>query len=122
MGKVVAFAEFFAQDFHDVFGVVIVFGKDQCLGNPFAIALMRSREDFGEQLIPEGFDDGADLVGGDDIAVELGWGRTRSLRPGLVPSASRGFRDRAFLPRSRRQAGGATASEMAWCGCGRRRS
>ncbi len=66
LGEVVALGEFFSQDFDDRFGVGIVFGKDEGLGN-FGAAW----EYFGKQFIPEGFDDGADLVRGDDVAVEL---------------------------------------------------
>ncbi len=64
--KLVALAKFFAQDFHDFFSVVVVFGKDQRLGH-FGAA----REYLGVQPIAEGGDDFADLVGRLHAAVQL---------------------------------------------------
>ncbi len=66
LGEVVAFGEFFSQDFDDVFRMGVVFGEDEGFGN-FGAA----REYFGKEFIPEGFDDGAGLVRGDDVAFEL---------------------------------------------------
>ena len=66
LGEVVALAEFLAQDLDDVLGVVVVLGEEQGFGN-----LGAAGEDFGEQLVAEGAHDGADLVRGDHVAVEL---------------------------------------------------
>ena len=66
LGEFVALAEFLAQDFDDVFGVVVVLGEDEGLGHFGA-----GGEDFAEQFVAEGAHDGADLVRGDDVAVEL---------------------------------------------------
>ena len=64
--KLVALAKFFAQDFHNFFGVVIVFGKDQRLGH-----LGAAREDVGMQPVAKGGDDFANLVGRLHAAVQL---------------------------------------------------
>src|SRR6266849_8764185 len=66
LGELVAFAEFFAKDLHDVFGVAVVFGENEGFGDFGAAG-----EDFGEEFFLEGFDDGADLVFGNNVAVEL---------------------------------------------------
>ena len=66
LGEVVALAEFLAHDLDDVLGVGVVLGEDEGLGHPGAAG-----EDFGEELVAEGADDGADLVRGDHVAVEL---------------------------------------------------
>ncbi len=58
LAEVVAFGELFANDLNDVVGVVIVFGEDEGLRDLW----VRLGEDFGEQLVSEGTDDGADLV------------------------------------------------------------
>ena len=64
--KLVALAKFFAQDFHDLFGVVVVFGKDQRLGH-----LGAAGENFGVQPVAKGGDDFANLVGRLHAAVQL---------------------------------------------------
>jgi hypothetical protein len=69
--EVVAFAEFFADEGDDVFGVPVGLGKDEGLGHPVAAA---AGEEVGEEFFPEGSYHGADLVGDDDGAVELGFG------------------------------------------------
>ena len=66
LGEVVALAELLAEDFDDVLGVGVVLGEDEGLGH-----LGAAGKDLGEELVAEGFDDGADLVRGDDVAVEL---------------------------------------------------
>lgn len=66
LGEVVALAELLAHDLDDVLGVGVVLGKDQGLGHPLAAG-----EDLGEELVTVGLDDLADLVRGDDVAVEL---------------------------------------------------
>ena len=66
LAEVVALAEFLAHDLDDVLGVGVVLGEDEGLGH-----LGAAGEDFGEQLVAEGADDGADLVRGDHVAVEL---------------------------------------------------
>ena len=53
-------------DLDDVVGVGVVLGEDERLGDFGAAG-----EDLGEEAVAEGADDGADLVGGDDVAVEL---------------------------------------------------
>ena len=50
----------------DVVGVGVVLGEDEGLGD-----LGAAGKDFGEEPVAEGADDGADLVGSDDGAVEL---------------------------------------------------
>lgn len=71
-------AELLADDVDDVFGVAVVLGKDERLGHPGFVeahGLGTSGtvgEDLGEEFFPEGPDDGADLIGDDDGAVELG--------------------------------------------------
>ncbi len=66
LGEVVALAELFADDLDDILGVGVVLGEDERLGH-----LGAAGKDFGEELVPEGADDGADLVRGDHVAVEL---------------------------------------------------
>ena len=66
LGEVVALAELLAHDLDDVLGVRVVLCEDQRLRYPLA-----PREDLGEQLVAEGAHDGADLVRGDHVAVEL---------------------------------------------------
>ena len=66
LGELVALAELLAEDFDDVLRVGVVLGKDEGLGHFGAAG-----KDVGEELVPEGFDDGADLVRGDYVAVEL---------------------------------------------------
>ena len=66
LAEVVALAELLAKDFDDIFGVGVVLGEDQGLGHFGAAG-----KDFGEELVLEGSDDGADLVRGDHVAVEL---------------------------------------------------
>ena len=66
LGEVVALAELFADDLDDVFGVGVVLGEDERLRHFGAAG-----KDLGKELVPEGADDGADLVRGDDVAVEL---------------------------------------------------
>ena len=65
-GELVALAEDLADDLHDVVGVGVVLGEDQRLGDGRAAG-----EQLGEQLVLERLDDRADLVLGDDRAVEL---------------------------------------------------
>ena len=59
LGKVVALAKLFAQDFDNFFGVVVVFGKHQGFGH-----LGAAGEDLARQPVAKGADDGANLVGG----------------------------------------------------------
>ena len=66
LAEVVAAAEFVADDFDDVVGVAVVFGEDERLGNVAA-----SGEDFRRELVAEGADNGADLIVGNDVTVEL---------------------------------------------------
>ncbi len=66
LGEFVALAELLAEDFDDVFRVGVVLGEDEGLGH-----LGAAGKDLGEELVLEGFDDGADLVRGDHVAVEL---------------------------------------------------
>ena len=63
--EVVPLAELLPHDLHDVVGVVVVLGEDQRLRH-----LGAAGEDLGEELLLEGADDGADLVGRDHVAVE----------------------------------------------------
>ena len=64
--EVVPLAEFLAHDLDDVVGVGIVLGEDQRLGHPGAAG-----KDLSEELLLERLDDGADLVRGHHVAVEL---------------------------------------------------
>ena len=66
LGEVVALAEFFANDLDDIFGVAVVLGEDERLRHFGAAG-----KDFSEELVPVGPNDGADLIRGDDVAVEL---------------------------------------------------
>src|SRR5439155_4717772 len=66
LGEVVALAELLADDLDDIFGVAVVLGKDERLRYFGATG-----KDFAEELVPVGADDGADLIGGDDVAVGL---------------------------------------------------
>ena len=63
--------------------MAVVLGEDQGLRH-----LGAAGEDLGEELVPEGADDGADLVLGDDVAVEVAR-RRRSGPRRASPSASR---------------------------------
>ena len=65
-GEVVALAEHLADDLDDVVGVRVVLGEDQRLRH-----LGAAGEDLGEEPVAEGLEHGADLVLGDDGAVEL---------------------------------------------------
>ena len=62
----VAAAELVADDLDDVLGVAVVLGEDQRLGD-----FRPARKEVGEEPVAERADDGADLVAGDDAAVEL---------------------------------------------------
>ena len=66
LGELVAFAELLADDLDDIFGVAVVFGEDERLWY-FGPA----GKDFAEKLVSVGADDGADLIRGNDVAVEL---------------------------------------------------
>ena len=66
LGEFVALAELLAEDFDDVLRVGIVLREDEGLGH-----LGAAGKDLGEELLLEGFDNGADLVRGDHVAVEL---------------------------------------------------
>ena len=73
---VVALAELLAHDPHDVLGVAVGLGEDQRLGDvrePSVLVGLTVGEDR-RQVVAQGSDDGADLVLGDDLAVELGLG------------------------------------------------
>ena len=67
LAEVVALAEHLAADSDDVVGVGVVLGEDEGLGHIGAAG-----EDLGEEAVAEGGEDGANLVRGDDIAVEVG--------------------------------------------------
>ncbi len=66
LGELIALAELLAEDFNDVFRVGVVLGKDKGLRH-----LGATGKDVGEELVLEGFDDGANLVRSDHVAVEL---------------------------------------------------
>ena len=57
-----------ADDADDLFGVVIVFGEDQGLGHPLTGA---AAEEIDAELVAETLEDGPDLVGDGDGAVEV---------------------------------------------------
>jgi hypothetical protein len=97
LGEVVALAELLAHDLDDVLGVVVVLGEDERLGQGSSLA---AGEDLGEQLVAEGAHDGADLVRGDHVAVEL-VGVVGEVVVELLPSASCGCRGPASPPSSR---------------------
>jgi hypothetical protein len=77
--EVVSFAELFADDIDDVLGVAVVLGEDEGLGHPGFVEAHgfgtggAVGEDLGEEFFPEGPDDGAELIGDDNGAVELGF-------------------------------------------------
>ena len=62
----VALAELLADDADNVVGVAVVLGEDDRLGHDAAV-----REYLREELVPERPYDGANLVFGHDIAIEL---------------------------------------------------
>ena len=64
--ELVALAELLPDDADDVVGVAVVLGEDDRLGHDGAV-----REYLREELVPERPYDGANLVFGDDFAVEL---------------------------------------------------
>ena len=66
MRELVAAAKLFAQDFHNLFGVVVVFGKDQGLGQ-----LLPLGEHVRLPAVAQGAHHGADLVGRLHGAVQL---------------------------------------------------
>jgi len=66
LAKVVALAELLADDLDDVVGVAVIAGEYQCLGDFGAAG-----EDIGEELLAKLADDGADLVRGDHVAIEI---------------------------------------------------
>src|SRR5690606_37184059 len=67
----VPLAELVADDLDDVVGVGVGLGEDEGFGDLVgAVGVGAVGEDFGE-LVAEGFDDGADLGGVDDVAVEF---------------------------------------------------
>src|SRR5439155_2937773 len=66
LGEVVPLAELLAQNLNDIVGVAVVLGKDQCFGH-FGAA----RENLREETVSKGLNDGANLVFGNYIAVEL---------------------------------------------------
>ena len=65
-GELVPLAEHLAGDLDDLVGVRVVLGEDQRLRH-----LGAAGEDLGEEPVAEGLEHGADLVAGDDGAVEL---------------------------------------------------
>ncbi len=65
--ELVAAAEFLADDLDDGFGVVVVLGEDQGLGQ-----FRAAREHLGLPAVAEGLHHGADLVGRLHAAVQLG--------------------------------------------------
>ena len=94
LAEVVALAELLADDLDDVVGVAVGLGEDQGLRH-----LLAAGEDL-RQLVAEGADDGADLVGVDDVAVELRGGVVLVLVLALPPLA-RGSGARASRPAAR---------------------
>ena len=85
LGEFVALAELLAEDFDDVLRVGVVLREDEGLGH-----LGAAGKDLGEELLLEGFDDGADLVRGDHVAVEL-VGIVGEVVAELFPSVGAGF-------------------------------
>ena len=67
----VALAEFLADDLDDVVGVRIGLGEDERLGHFVGAVGGGAFGENGRQLVAEGADDGADLRGVDDVAVEF---------------------------------------------------
>ena len=66
LAEVVALVELLAHDAHNVVGVGIVLGEDDSLGHVAAVG-----EHLGEQPVPEGLDDGTNLVYRHHVAVKL---------------------------------------------------
>ena len=66
LAELIALAELLSNDLDYVVGVAIVAGEDEGLGG-----LGAAGEDIGEELVAEFADDGADLVWGDHVAIEL---------------------------------------------------
>ena len=66
LAEVVALVELLPDGPNYVVGVAVVLGEDDGLGDVLAMG-----EDVGEQLVAEGLDDGANLVDGHHVAVQL---------------------------------------------------
>ena len=64
LAEIVALGEFLPHDIHDVVGVAVVLGEDDGLGH-----MLATWEYLGRYLVPEGLDDGANLVHRHHIAV-----------------------------------------------------
>ena len=92
LGEVVAAAEFLAQDLDDGFGVVVVLGEDQGLGQFRAL-----REEVALPVVAQGAGDGADLVGRLHAAVEF-FGRVFEVVVELPVAAGAGFLVAHFQP------------------------
>ena len=68
LGEVVALAEHVAHDADDLLGVIVVLGEDKRLRD-----LAPAWKELGEQRVPIGLDNGADLVRRNHRAVEVAW-------------------------------------------------
>ena len=66
LAEIVPLAEFLPNNVHDILGMGIVFGKDECLGY-----FLSAGEYLGKQLFLKGSDNCPYLVGGNHIAVQL---------------------------------------------------
>ena len=64
--QVVVATKLLAHDVHNVFSVAVVFCEDERLGHFFT-----AREHVREHAVFEGHDEGADLVLGDHVAVQV---------------------------------------------------
>src|ERR1035438_2721940 len=66
LAEIVAFAELLADDLHNIIGVAVVAGEHKRLRDFGAAG-----KDVGKELVAKFADDGANLVGGDNVAIEI---------------------------------------------------
>src|SRR5699024_4875467 len=65
--ELVSLAELVPNNLNNIIGVAVGLGKDQGFGD-----FLSPREQYREQVVPEGTNHGADLAGVDDVPVQLG--------------------------------------------------
>ena len=66
LAEVIACAEHFTADAYDVVGVIVILGKDEGFGE-----IRAARKHFGEDLVAESGEHGANLIRCNDVAVEF---------------------------------------------------
>ena len=66
LAEVVSLVELLTHHAHNVVGVTVVLGEDDGLGH-----VLTARENLREQAVPEGLDNGANLVFGYNVSIQL---------------------------------------------------